>query len=262
MRVWMDQLDERGLRPGVARLLPEEHLAAHVDGLEVMIRDRVAVEVDFPAVGRLDEAVGREGKELRDPAAATGVVRFLLAPHAADVILQPAAGRREGVAECDVHVFVRVVEMVIAVDHDLAAGHADVDPDGIEPSEPMVTVRLRDHDVAAGDAVAEALEPADVLEGSVTHALVDGDVVEGDLGLGLHRSGGGGRIWTDAHSSLRREKLRAPAQPRLAAAGNRHFLAAAALDTRGRRPWVVDIRTRRRPDKEPHQRLGRSRKGS
>jgi hypothetical protein len=126
----------------------------------------------------------------------------------------------------------------------------------------MVTVRLPDYDVAAGDAVAEALEPADMLERRVSHPFVDGNVVEGDLGLGLHRSGGGGRTRTDAHGSLRREKLRALASSRPAAVGKRHFVAVAALDTRGRRPRVVDIGTRRRPDKKPDQRPGRSRKGS
>ena len=54
------------------------------------------------------------------------------------------------------------------------------------PPLAMVPVGLRDDNVAPRDPVIKVLEMIDVLECRVADGLVDRDVVERDLGLGLH----------------------------------------------------------------------------
>jgi hypothetical protein len=96
--------------------------------------------------------------------------------------------------------------MVLAVDDDLVAGHADIDADRIEPSLAVVPVGLGDDDVAARDPVGEVLELIDVLECRVADGLVDRDVVERDLGLSLH--GGAAPVKTGSRKQVP-QKLKA-----------------------------------------------------
>lgn len=105
---------------------------------------------------------------------------------AADVVFEPAAGDQERVAKGHENVFVGMVAVVIAIDDDLASGNHEIDPHGIEPALPMVPMRLRDHDVAAGDAVGKPLQLVDVVEGRVADHLIDRKIVERHLGLRLH----------------------------------------------------------------------------
>jgi hypothetical protein len=113
-------------------------------------------------------------------------VHFLGAPLATHVILEPPPGRGEGIVKRHEDVFVGVIEMVLTVDDDLSPGHTDIHVDRIEPPLAVVSVRLGDDNVAAGDPVAESLELVDVLERRVANGIVDRNVVEGDLGLSLH----------------------------------------------------------------------------
>lgn len=113
-------------------------------------------------------------------------MHFLDTALAAHVVLKPPPRRGEGIAKRHADIFVGVIEMMLTVDDDLAPGHADIHADGIEPSRPVVSVRLGDDDMAAGDPIAKSLEMVNMLERRVADSLIDRDVVEGDLGLGLH----------------------------------------------------------------------------
>jgi hypothetical protein len=102
------------------------------------------------------------------------------------VILEPSLGGVERVAKRDVDVFVGMVEVVVAVDHDLATWDDELDADRVEAAATVVAVGLGHDDVAAGDAVGEPLEVGHVLERRGADVRIDGQIVERHLRLGLH----------------------------------------------------------------------------
>jgi len=158
-------------------------------------------------------------------------------------ILELPLRRCEGIAKRHEHILVGMVEMMLLVDDDLAAGHADIDADGVEPALAVVPVGLGDDDMAAGDPAVGVLELVDVLEYLVTDGLVDRDVVEGDLGLSLH--GGDApvktRLWKQVRENLKTENnATAPCVERAYAAG---------------RPGEKQQRDRRRFSRRPGQTL-------
>ena len=104
-------------------------------------------------------------------------------PH---VVFQPPPRRIEGVAERHEDILVRMVEVMIAVDDDLAAGHDEIDTHAVEPPLAVVPVRLGDDDVAAGDPVRKPLQLRDMVERRIADRIVDRQVIERNLWLRLH----------------------------------------------------------------------------
>src|SRR5690606_32927898 len=74
---------------------------------------------------------------------------------AAREFLDLPGSRIEGLAQRHVGVLV-----VLVIDHDLLAGHADLEPHHEVPPLAVVVVRRLHHDAAAQDAAVEALELA------------------------------------------------------------------------------------------------------
>src|SRR5581483_599892 len=93
----------------------------------------------------------------RSPAARTGARRLDVAAHDPDVILELAARRREGVADGDIGVLVRLSAGFVAHRQQLAR-HRQADVDLVPPALVMMPVRRLQGDVATGDAVAEMFE--------------------------------------------------------------------------------------------------------
>src|SRR6516162_2793045 len=87
--------------------------------VEPFVQDAVAMKVDLPAVRRRKEAVTFLGKELADAGMGCGLKGLHGAPPAAHVILQPPAGRVEGVPNGHMDVFVLRVFTRLAGHHDL-----------------------------------------------------------------------------------------------------------------------------------------------
>ena len=155
-----DRRDARGLRA----LLPfpfghgKTHLVADLEVIEAVVQHAVAVEIDLLAVRRGDEAVAFVRKELGHMAVGRRFVDLDLAATTANVILQLALGRVEGIPNRDVHVLVGALGAGIAVDHDLAtARHRDVDVNAVMDALLVAPVRRVDHDAATRDALRKAL---------------------------------------------------------------------------------------------------------
>ena len=69
------------------------------------------------------------------------------------MVLQPAARGIECVANGDVHVLVRVVLARLAVDHDLAARHREIDAHMIDRALTMAPVGSLQRHPAGGHAI-------------------------------------------------------------------------------------------------------------
>jgi|GEM_PF-3275658 len=76
----------------------------------------------------------------------------------ADVLFELALGGIEGVAQRDVHIFVSLLVMVVAADHDLFLRHAQIDPDFEEITLVLMMVFRFDGDPTADDVITELLQ--------------------------------------------------------------------------------------------------------
>ena len=146
------------------------------------------VEVDLAAIGRLDEAVACEWKDPRHSSLAPCAMLLHGSTQTPHVILEPPAGRIERITERHIDVFVGVILGMVAVDHDLPAGHHEIDSHRIESSLTLVAMGLCDDDMAARDPVAHLLELGHVIERGITHVVIDRKIVERNLWLRLHGS--------------------------------------------------------------------------
>lgn len=88
------------------------------------------------------------------------VVPLDLASPAAHVLVDPAHGRLERIADRDVDIFVSVVLAMLVIDDDLFAARVDRDLHRVQVSFATVLVGERDRDAAARELVAESLERA------------------------------------------------------------------------------------------------------
>ena len=102
------------------------------------------------------------------------------------MILQLPPGREERIAEGHEHVLMGMVAVVFAVHDDLATGHDQIDPYGVEIAPAVMAMRLRHDHMAAGDAIGIPLELSNVVERGVPHRLIDRQVIERHLRLRLH----------------------------------------------------------------------------
>lgn len=87
----------------------------------------------------------------------------------AHVRFDPALGGREGIADCDVDVLMRLVAMPRATERELTLGQMEVHVHLEQVTLLLVPVRSFQRDVAAGDAIGQALERGD----SFTNASLD-----------------------------------------------------------------------------------------
>ena len=72
--------------------------------------------------------------------AAIILLSWLHRARTAEVIFELAAGGVEGIADGDMDVLVGVVFRRVAIHHDLAFRHGQVDPDMVDPPLPVMSV--------------------------------------------------------------------------------------------------------------------------
>ena len=161
-------------------------LVADFELREAAVGHAVLVKVDLAPVRHLDEAVALGGEQARHLAVRRHRVGLDLAADLARVVFELARRRVEGVADGHVDVLVGVVPGAGVVDHDLLAGHADVDAHVVELALGLAPVRRLDHDAAADDALEVALELAGLFPDVGLDGLGRLHVAEGDLHWGLH----------------------------------------------------------------------------
>lgn len=116
--------------PGAFGFLNDKaNFVADFELIEAAIRDAVAVEIDFAAVGRRDEAVILLGDQTRDAAVVRDRMQFHVAAPLADIVFEEPASCIEQVAHRDMGIFMRMMSCRVAPDHDLAAGDGQIDTD-------------------------------------------------------------------------------------------------------------------------------------
>lgn len=169
----MHHLDMSRLWAVVALLLGEVHPGAEIRDPEVVRTEGMPVEVDLTTIGCLDEAVACEWEEPRHSSLGPCGMPLHGSTQMPHVILEPPAGRIERITECHVDVFVGMIVGMVAVDHDLPAGHHEIDPHRIESSLTLVAMGLCDDDMAARDPVAHLLELGHMIERGITHVVID-----------------------------------------------------------------------------------------
>jgi len=138
---------------GNRAVLDEFHGVALVELGERGVHQIVGVEIQFVAIGAPDEAITLVGIEAHHLADVFRIVGLGFAAQAPGIVVELAPGRIEGVAQGDIHVFVPV-----AVHHDFAARHADVDAHVEEFSLMLVLVRHFHHHPAGHDGLEEGLQ--------------------------------------------------------------------------------------------------------
>jgi hypothetical protein len=142
-----------GLRALGGHLLDELHLVALLELIETDVHQIVETEIEFAAVDAPDEAVGFLGNQARHQARKLLRVGLGFAAQAPAVILELAFGRIEGIAQRDIYVFVPV-----AVHHDFASRHPDVDAHVEGLALILVLVRHFNHHPAGHDRFEKGFE--------------------------------------------------------------------------------------------------------
>lgn len=122
-----DRLHAGRLRAAVPGLLAESHLVTDFQMFEFRADEAVAMEIDFPALWRVDPSVIGSRIDDRDRAVRRHLVRLDVTPPLADRILHLAARSPERIANRDVHVLVGMVFGRLTIDDDFASGHPYVD---------------------------------------------------------------------------------------------------------------------------------------
>lgn len=89
----------------------EVRFVAHLQRIKAALDDAVAVEIDFVARRGGNKAAIPVGQQPRDSAMIRHGVQLHLASAIADMILEAAAQRVEGIADSDVSILVRVVHL-------------------------------------------------------------------------------------------------------------------------------------------------------
>jgi hypothetical protein len=165
----------------------ETDLVANGELVEAAIRDAVAMEVDFAAVGTCNEAAIPIGEQTHDPAVIGHRVQFDVAASMASMIFEQLACGVEGIADRDIDILMRTVRRGIAPDDNLVPGDFQVDPDAEQIALLAARMLALDNDPAGDDPIKEAFE----LGGALMYSGRDGvgrvHVTKSDLQWQLHR---------------------------------------------------------------------------
>ena len=159
---------------------------ADLEPREAAVDHAVLVKVDLAPVRHLDEAVALVGEQARHLAVGRHLVGLDLAADLARMVLEAPRRRVEGVADRHVDILVGVVLGPRVVDHDLLAGHADVDAHVVELALGVTPVRRLDHHAAAYDAIEKTFQLAGLLPDVGLDGFGRIHVAEGDLHWDLH----------------------------------------------------------------------------
>jgi hypothetical protein len=81
----------------------ETHLVSHGELVETIVCHRIAMDVDFRAIARLDETKALLGNQIGDPAAVRSVMSLDISALAASMVLELLAHRLEAIAHGNMH---------------------------------------------------------------------------------------------------------------------------------------------------------------
>lgn len=181
-----DRVDGSGLRPFCSGFLLEPNLRADFEPVKSAVRDRMAMEIDFTAVPRFDEAAILAGQKARHfPLRRRGVLLHLAA-QVAHGVLDLADRGVEGVFYGDggVLMFGRVA-MGSVHDHILVARHRDAQGD-LEVIALLTPRALADGQAAGGDPLAEFFEPRELPLDFGAKGVRGFEMMKGDFRRRLH----------------------------------------------------------------------------
>jgi hypothetical protein len=178
--------DGAGLGTQDTLFLHEGDLHPELELAKSFVQNTVLVEVQFPSVGRLEkpEALGRF--EPDHACVGHGFVGLDLAAFEPDEILELPSGFVESLANGDAEVTGIGLLGWLSFDHDLAAGHFQVNPDLIGVSFPVVSVGHVKDDPAAHTVVAKCLETVDLSTDFGLDLGTGFEIMKRDLGWQLH----------------------------------------------------------------------------
>jgi hypothetical protein len=187
-----DQADGARLRSFDALFLDEADLSADGQAVESAAENRVAVKIDFAAVGRFNEAAIFPSEEFRHPAmiltqAALDLVVLDLAAHVArDVLDLPHRGV-ERFPNRDQRVLALGRVAASPRDHDVVTfGHRDSDVDFEEFALPVSRFWPGDRHMTARDPIAELFQASGLFSDFRSDFLGGFKVLKGDLDWRLH----------------------------------------------------------------------------
>jgi hypothetical protein len=176
------------LRAVFALLFNETDFRADGHAVEGAVENGVAVEIDFAAVPRLDEARFLAGKELLDPAM-TLRRRMLLdvAAHLARGVFDLADRLAESLPDRDQRVLALVrVAVGLGNDDFLTLGHGYAKIDLEQSAVAVTSLRPDDRDMAARNPRPELFEPSYLSVELRPDLIRRLEVAKGDLGWLLH----------------------------------------------------------------------------
>ena len=143
-----DDFDGARLRALLPCLLSETDFGSNLEPIEGIVEDAIAMEIKIPAVLCLEEAVPFLLEELDDPPMRRTHTAFDLAPLSARIVLNLPPRLTKGIVNGEIDVFVSGMLRWISSDHELLAGHSEIDADVIDPPLAVMLMR-RLHDYPA-----------------------------------------------------------------------------------------------------------------
>jgi hypothetical protein len=168
-------------------LCDETDFVANLQLVEAVIRDAVAMEIDFVAVCTCNEAAIPIGEETRNSSVIGHRVELDVAASAANVILEQPASCVERVADRDMDILMGMVRLGVTPDHDLAPGNFEINPHPEQITLLTAGVLAFDDNATRYDPVKEAFERL----GARTYSRRDGirrvHMAESNLKWQLHR---------------------------------------------------------------------------
>jgi len=151
-----DDFDGARLRALLPCLLGETDFRSNLESIEGIVEDAIAMEIKIPAVLCLEEAVPFVLEELDDPPMRRTHTTFDLSPLSARVVLKLPPRLAKGIVNGEIDVLVSGMLRWIPSDHELLAGHGEIDADVIDP--PLTVMLMgRLHDYSAPHDPSEKL---------------------------------------------------------------------------------------------------------
>jgi len=156
-------LNGAGLGPKITRFLVESDFHAYGQFVELGIDHAVFMKIDLATVCRLDFAVTLVPEQLEYAAMGLDVMSLHMLLTAPGVIFEFASGVIEGIADGDIDVLMRVMQIMCLTDDNFVVGYGDVDADMIKVSLMVMMVLSFDDDATAHYLVAELIQLSSLL---------------------------------------------------------------------------------------------------
>ena len=176
----------RALR-ALRMLCDKAHLVPHRELVEAAIRDAVAVEIEFVAIGGQNEPAILLREQAHNPSVVWHGVQLHIAAHLTRMVFEQPVSGIESVADRHVNVFMAAVCRRIAADDNLAARNLEVDADVEQIALPLARMAAFDDDAAGNDPFEESVQLFGPLSDARLHRRQGGGVAKSDLNRLLRR---------------------------------------------------------------------------